>query len=133
MCPRCPRSPPSRTGPGPGATGRSGPAPTDGHSSAARSATKQPRISPQWACSRALEDALIHSAESAPAAIARPLHTLAGRLRARGADTTAALRAFAAEIDDPVGDLIATALVLAAEIRGPGLHAVLTELASDVA
>ncbi len=44
-----------------------------------------------------------------------------------------ALRAFADAIDDPVGDLIATALLLAADRRGPGVHAVLTELAADVA
>jgi hypothetical protein len=91
------------------------------------------RLADVLAASRALEEALIHSAQSPPAAIAAPVQALARRLQGRSTDTTTALRAFAAEIDDPVGDLIATALMLAAEVRGPGLHAVLTELAADVA
>jgi hypothetical protein len=91
------------------------------------------RLADVIAASRGLEDALILSADSAPAAISGPARTLAAQLRHRGTRTADALQKFAAEIDDPVGDLIAAALMLAADLRGPGLHAVLTELAADVA
>jgi Flp pilus assembly protein TadB len=57
---------------------------------------------------------------------------LAAALRLR-TSTSQALRRFADAIDDPVGDLIASALLLAAERRGPGVYNVLTELAGDVA
>ena len=40
-----------------------------------------------------------------------------------------ALRAFAAEIDDPAGDRIAAALIIATSRRGGGAHAVLSALA----
>src|SRR5260370_711259 len=42
-------------------------------------------------------------------------------------------RAYAAPTDTRVGQLMPAALVRAGEVRGRGLHAVLTELASDVA
>ena len=90
------------------------------------------RLADVLAASRGLEDALTHSAATAPPPIAAPVQELAGSLRRRE-DTARALRAFADAVDDPVGDLIATALILAADRRGPGLHAVLTELAGDVA
>jgi Flp pilus assembly protein TadB len=90
------------------------------------------RLADVLAASRGLEDALTHSAATAPAPIAGPVTRLAGALRGRvPADT--ALRAFADAIDDPVGDLIASALMLAMDRRGPGVNAVLTELAADVA
>src|SRR5271166_1235037 len=90
------------------------------------------RLADVLAASRGLEDALTHSAATAPPPIACPVGELAASLRRRE-DTARALRAFADAVDDPVGDLIATALILAADRRGPGLHAVLTELAGDVA
>ena len=90
------------------------------------------RLADVLAASRGLEDALTHSAANAPAPIAGPVTALAADLRSR-TGTEEALRAFADAIDDPVGDLIATALMLAADRRGPGVHAVLTELAADVA
>jgi hypothetical protein len=90
------------------------------------------RLADVLAASRGLEDAITHSASTAPAPIAPAVTGLATALRGR-APTEDALRAFADAIDDPVGDLIATALLLAADRRGPGVHAVLTELASDVA
>ena len=90
------------------------------------------RLADVLAASRGLEDALTHSAASAAAPIAGPVAELAAALRLR-TSTSQALRAFADAIDDPVGDLIASALLLAAERRGPGVHAVLTELAGDVA
>ena len=90
------------------------------------------RLADVLAASRGLEDALTHSAATAPPPIAGQVGTLAASLRHRQ-DTGRALRAFADALDDPVGDLISTALLLAADRRGPGLHAVLTELAGDVA
>lgn len=90
------------------------------------------RLADVLAASRGLEDALTHSAATAPPPIAGPVSALAASLRHR-TGTEQALRAFANAIDDPVGDLIASALLLAADRRGPGVHAVLTELASDVA
>jgi len=90
------------------------------------------RLADVLAASRGLEDALTHSAATAPPPIAAPVGDLAAALRRRQ-DTAAALRGFADAVDDPVGDLICAALLLAADRRGPGLHAVLTELAGDVA
>jgi Flp pilus assembly protein TadB len=90
------------------------------------------RLADVLAASRGLEDALTHSAATAPPPIAAPVAALAAGVRHR-TGTERALRAFADAIDDPVGDLIATALMLAADRRGPGVHAVLTELAADVA
>jgi Flp pilus assembly protein TadB len=90
------------------------------------------RLADVLAASRGLEDALTHSAATAPPPIAAPVGGLAAALRRRQ-DTAAALRGFAGAVDDPVGDLICAALLLAADRRGPGLHVVLTELAGDVA
>lgn len=88
------------------------------------------RLADVLTAARGLEDALIRSADSAPAPIAAEVQALARRLRMR---TTAerALRAFADDLDDPVGDLIAAALILAAS-RGSGAAGVLTGLARTV-
>jgi Flp pilus assembly protein TadB len=59
-------------------------------------------------------------------------HRLVARLRARW-DTEAALRAFADELDDSTGDLIAANLILGARRRGAGLASVLEGLAESVA
>ena len=90
------------------------------------------RLASLLAASRGLEDAIIDSAAAAPPPIAGPVAVLAAGLRRRSG-AAPALRAFADAVDDPVGDLIATALLIAADRRGPGVHAVLTELAGDVA
>jgi hypothetical protein len=90
------------------------------------------RLAGVLAASRGLEEAITASAATAPPAIAGPVRDLAAGLQRRSG-TGQALRAFADAVDDPVGDLIATALMLAADRRGPGVHAVLTELADDVA
>ena len=82
--------------------------------------------------SRGLEEALEASARSAPAAIAEPVTALASRLNAR-TGTEAALRAFAAEIDDPAGDRIAAALIIATGRRGGGVRDVLNALAVMIA
>jgi Flp pilus assembly protein TadB len=90
------------------------------------------RVSDMLTASRGLEDALEAAAPSAPAAIAQAVGQLATRLRARsGAE--AALRAFAAEIEDPAADRIAAALIIATGRRGGSVHGVLGSLAALLA
>jgi Flp pilus assembly protein TadB len=79
-----------------------------------------------------LEQALIATQRSAPAPIAPEINRLVVRLRARW-DTETALRAFADDLDDATGDLIAAALILGARRRGAGLATVLDGLAQSVA
>jgi Flp pilus assembly protein TadB len=90
------------------------------------------RLSDMLTASRGLEEALEASARSAPAAIAGPVTALAARLSAR-VGTEAALRAFAAEVDDPAGDRIAAALIIATGRRGGGVRDVLNALAVMIA
>jgi Flp pilus assembly protein TadB len=90
------------------------------------------RLADMVTASRGLEDALGASARSAPAAVAGPVERLAGRLAARSGPE-AALRAFAAEIDDPAGDRIAAALIIATGRRGGGARDVLAALAALLA
>ncbi|MGZ6583123.1 MAG: type II secretion system F family protein [Solirubrobacteraceae bacterium] len=79
-----------------------------------------------------LEQALVATLRSTPASINPEVHRLVARLRARW-DTEAALRAFADELDDSTGDLIAANLILGARRRGAGLASVLEGLAESVA
>lgn len=79
-----------------------------------------------------LEQALIATLRSTPDQIRPEVTRLAGRLRARW-DTEDALRAFADELDDATGDLIAGNLILAARRRGGGVAAVLEALAESTA
>lgn len=79
-----------------------------------------------------LEQALVATLRSTPAPIRADVERLVSRLRARW-DTEAALRAFADELDDATGDLIAANLILAARRRGAGLASVLEGLAESVA
>lgn len=79
-----------------------------------------------------LEQALIATARSTPQAIRPEVDNLVARLRARWS-TEEALRAFADDLDDATGDLIAAALILGARRRGAGLAAVLAGLAESVA
>jgi Flp pilus assembly protein TadB len=90
------------------------------------------RLSDMLTASRGLEDALEVSARTAPAAIAGPVTALAKRLSAR-VGTDEALRAFAAEIDDPAGDRIAAALIIATGQRGGAAGGVLSALAEILA
>ena len=90
------------------------------------------RLGDMLTASRGLEEALEASARSAPAAIREPVTTLAARLNAR-TGTQAALRAFAEEIDDPAGDRIAAALLIATGHRGGGVRDVLNALAVMIA
>jgi Flp pilus assembly protein TadB len=86
------------------------------------------RLSDVLTASRGLEDALEASARSAPAAIEPAVARLARRLSAR-TGTEAALRAFAAEINDPAADRIAAALIIATGRRGGAVRDVLNSLA----
>ena len=79
-----------------------------------------------------LEQAITASLRTTPAAIAPQVAALAARLGARW-PTEAALRAFADDLDDATGDLVAAALILGSRRRGPGLGAVLDGLAGTVA
>jgi Flp pilus assembly protein TadB len=90
------------------------------------------RLADMLTASRALEDALEASAVTAPPAIAGPVTALARRLSAR-TGTEAALRAFAAEVNDPAGDRIAAALIIATGRRGGGVRNVLGALAGMLA
>lgn len=79
-----------------------------------------------------LEQALLATLRSTPQAIKPEVSRLVARLRARWS-TEAALRAFADDLDDATGDLVAANLILGARRRGPGLAAVLESLAESVA
>ncbi|MGX5655512.1 type II secretion system F family protein, partial [Geodermatophilus nigrescens] len=89
------------------------------------------RSSDVLAAGGGLEQTLIRSARTAPAPIAAEVATLAARLQARW-PTSRALLAFADDLDDAAGDLVVAALLLGAELRGPGLARVLTELAGSL-
>ncbi|QAY63197.1 hypothetical protein ET495_08040 [Xylanimonas allomyrinae] len=78
-----------------------------------------------------LEEALASSIRSTPATIHPEVARLVARLRARWTPEDA-LRAFADDLDDATGDLIAGALILASPRRGRGLSDVLKALASTV-
>lgn len=79
-----------------------------------------------------LEQALVATLRSTPAAIKPEVTRLVARLRARWS-TEDALLAFADELDDATGDLVAAYLILGARRRGTGLASVLQGLAESVA
>ena len=79
-----------------------------------------------------LEQALITTLRSTPGSIATEVGLLVARLRARWG-TEEAIRAFADDLDDATGDLVAGNLILAARRRGAGLANVLDGLAESVA
>jgi hypothetical protein len=79
-----------------------------------------------------LSQAIITSAEHAPDEIAEPVAQLADALRRSHADRDAALRRFADDIDDRIGDTVAAALGLALEQQTAGVATVLRQLADAV-
>jgi len=79
-----------------------------------------------------LEQALTATMRSTPTPIRGEVAVLVARLRARWS-TEEALRAFADDLDDPTGDLIAANLILGARRRAAGLATVLDALAESVA
>lgn len=78
-----------------------------------------------------LEQALVATLRSTPAPIAPEVNRLVARLRARWS-TEEALRAFADDLDDSTGDLVAANLILGSRRRGAGLATVLEGLAESV-
>ncbi len=79
-----------------------------------------------------LEEAIRNTLRSTPDAIRPEVTALVARLRAR-VPTETALQAFADDLDDATGDLVAAQLKLGARRRGQGLANVLEALAQDVA
>ncbi|WP_243763438.1 type II secretion system F family protein [Allobranchiibius sp. CTAmp26] len=79
-----------------------------------------------------LEQALMATLRSTPEAVRPEVGRLVARLGARWS-TEDALRAFANDLDDTTGDLVAANLVLGARRRGRGLASVLESLAESVA
>ena len=80
----------------------------------------------------ALEQAIMATVRTAPDPIRPEVTRLVARLHARWT-TPAALRAFAAELGDATGDLVAAQLLLGTSQRGAGLATVLRALATSVA
>ena len=79
-----------------------------------------------------LEQAVQASLRSTPEQIRPQVETLVARLATRW-QTDAALRAFADDLNDATGDLVAASLILSAKRRGAGLVSVLDGLAASVA
>ena len=79
-----------------------------------------------------IEQALTATLRSTPDPIKPEVTALVARLRARW-DTEAALRAFADDLDDVTGDLVASNLILAARRRNRSLSSVLQGVAESVA
>src|SRR3546814_11588197 len=77
-----------------------------------------------------LEQALVATERSTPSAIRPEVQRLVARLRSRW-NTEEAIRAFADELDDATGDLVAANLILAARRRGAGLSRGLDSLAES--
>ena len=75
-----------------------------------------------------LEQAIPATAATAQPALRPALNLLVDRLRIREPLPDALLR-FAADVDDPSADVVCSALVLNARLRGPGLRDVLSALA----
>ncbi|WP_423464229.1 type II secretion system F family protein [Promicromonospora sp. MS192] len=81
---------------------------------------------------RGLEGALTATLRSVPAPIAPQVRTLVDRLHSQ-TSTREAIWAFADDLDDPTGDLIAANLLLAAQRGGQGLATILNHQAQAVA
>jgi Flp pilus assembly protein TadB len=77
-----------------------------------------------------LEQAIPATAYAAAPAIRRELAVLSDRLRVR-TPLPQALQRFADDLDDAGADLIVAALILNAQLRGPGLRKVLSSLAES--
>ena len=86
------------------------------------------RVADLLSASCGLEEALEASARQVPATIGPAVRALSRRLAGR-TDAEAALRAFAADVDDPAGDRIAAALIIATGHRGGAVRDVLNALA----
>ncbi|MCC2592476.1 type II secretion system F family protein [Tessaracoccus sp. OS52] len=80
---------------------------------------------------RGIEQAILQAALSAPQAIEPEVAKLAARIRANW-EIERALCAFADDFDDATADLFVATLLLASERRGPGLAAVMQDIAASV-
>jgi Flp pilus assembly protein TadB len=78
-----------------------------------------------------LEQAIATSLKSVPETIRPEVSTLSARLVAR-VPTEEALRQFADELADPMGDFVVAALILGHRRRGPGLARALSSVADSV-
>ncbi|MCZ0972468.1 type II secretion system F family protein [Streptomyces albulus] len=78
-----------------------------------------------------LEQAVLATADIAPAALEYEMRTLAATVRS-GRSLPTALRVFASEVDDPLADVVVAALVMAAEQQAGQLAPLLGELAESV-
>ncbi|MEU6158819.1 type II secretion system F family protein [Streptomyces sp. NPDC047130] len=78
-----------------------------------------------------LEQAVLATADIAPAPLESELRALAVEVRA-GRPLPSALRAFAEAVDDPLADVVVAALLMAAEQQARQLGSVLGELAESV-
>ncbi|WP_307813703.1 type II secretion system F family protein [Streptomyces sp. N35] len=78
-----------------------------------------------------LEQAILATADVAPKALGAESADLAAAIRA-GRPLPEALRTFAREVDDPLGDMVVAALVMAAERQARQLATLLGELAETV-
>lgn len=79
-----------------------------------------------------LEQAITATVRICPEPVRPEVSALSARLTARW-PTESALRAFADDLDDATGDLIAATLILGARRRGPGLARVMAAVADSVA
>lgn len=77
-----------------------------------------------------LDTALRRSVGTVPAPIATEVQALVTRMGPQGMER--ALRAFAREVNDPAGDLVAAVLILRSRHGGAGMADVLTQLAADL-
>ena len=82
------------------------------------------------AAAAGLEQAILATAPLAPVPVREQVTALAVRIQ-RGQRLPAALRAFAAEVADPTGDLVVAALLLAAEQQARDLGELLASLADS--
>ncbi|WP_258528105.1 type II secretion system F family protein [Streptomyces sp. NBRC 110611] len=78
-----------------------------------------------------LEQAVLVTADIAPAALEPEMWNLAASIRS-GRGLPAALRTFAGDVDDPLADVVVAALVMAAEQQAGQLAPLLGELAESV-
>lgn len=83
------------------------------------------------AVGRGIEQAILQASRSAPQIIGAEVGKLTARIRASW-ELKRALRAFADDFDDATADVFVATLLLASDRRGPGLAAVMQDMAASV-
>lgn len=76
-----------------------------------------------------LEDAIRHSVNAAPQVLQAPLSRMVSKMRVQ-IPLPQALASFAEEFEDSSAEMVIAVLILNSKLRGPGLVATLTELAT---